>query len=121
MPMVKNKYFRLSSQVLLACSMDGTVAAVILGREENGCPLSETKTYDLLTKSYGKSFGRPPPANTKKTNGTVILENPELLKIKRDNAKVWVDGQRFVATIYGLDCKIFICGMFEPVQLYLYH
>ena len=84
---------QLYSQVLLACSMDGTVAAVILGREENGSPLSETKTYDLLTKSYGKSFGRPPPTNTKKTNGTVILENPELLKIKRDNAKVRMEGQ----------------------------
>ena len=42
---------------------------------------------DLLSKSYGKSFGRPPTV-TKKTNGTVILENPELLKIKRDTAKV---------------------------------
>ena len=52
-------------------------------------PLPFFKTYDLLSKSYGKSFGRPPStANAKKTNGTVILENPELLKIKRDDAKV---------------------------------
>jgi WD40 repeat protein len=78
-------------KILLACSMDGSVAAVMLNQTENGLPLSETKTYDLLSKSYGKSFGIPPTVKAKKTNGTVIVENPELLKaqqqLKIDSAK----------------------------------
>ncbi len=73
-------------KILLACSMDGSVAAAILGPSENGMPLSETKTYDLLSKSYGKSFGIP-QVKAKKTNGTVIVENPELLKAQQQLQK----------------------------------
>ncbi len=72
-------------KVLLACSMDGSVAAVILKSSEVGQPLSDEKKNDYLVNKYGKSVGLPTFKSRKKThetNGTsgpVVVENPDLL------------------------------------------
>ena len=72
-------------QVLLACSMDGTIAAAILSREEVGRPIPDSKLYELLKDQYGKNFGTI--ANLKSTSnltngGPVVIENPDMLKNK---------------------------------------
>ena len=72
-------------RVLIACSMDGTVAAVVLKEEELGRPMSEERRRDMMAKMYGKGFGLPATVKAAKqhheTNGTgpVVVENPELL------------------------------------------
>ncbi len=70
-------------RVLIACSMDGSVAAVVLKEEELGRPISEEKKRDLLSKMYGKNIGLPAIKSSKKeVNGTsapMVVENPELL------------------------------------------
>ena len=74
-------------KLLLACSMDGSVAAVILTSKEIGNPIPDSKLYEIMRETYGKNFGTI--ANLKsasKTNGgPVVIENPEMLK--RDAVK----------------------------------
>lgn len=74
-------------RLLLACSMDGTVAAVILSEAEIGKRLSQDRVEEMMIAQYGKNIGKA--ALTKsiinaKTNGTnagpKIIENPDLLK-----------------------------------------
>ena len=74
-------------RLLLACSMDGTVAAVILTEAEIGTRLSQERIDEMMVAQYGKNIGKA--ALTKsvinaKTNGTnagpKIIENPDLLK-----------------------------------------
>ena len=74
-------------RLLLACSMDGTVAAVILNESEIGKRLSQERVEEMMVAQYGKNIGKA--ALTKsimnaKTNGTntgpKIIENPDLLK-----------------------------------------
>ena len=74
-------------RLLLACSMDGTIAAVILTESEIGATLSQEKVQEQMISQYGKNIGKA--ALTKsiinaKSNGTSsgpkIIENPELLK-----------------------------------------
>ena len=72
-------------QVLLACSMDGTIAATVLSREEIGKPIPDSRLYELLKDQYGKNFGTI--ANLKSASaitngGPVVIENPDMLKKK---------------------------------------
>ena len=79
-------------RVLIACSMDGSVAVVILSESESGKALSETKMYDIMSKNYGSSFGI---TNVKKkTNGTIFVENPELLTQtpEKENNRPYTNG-----------------------------
>ena len=78
-------------QVLLACSMDGSVAAVILSEAEIGAALSKENVQDLMVSQYGRNIGKA--ALTKsiinaKSNGAnsgpKIIENPELLKCAKN-------------------------------------
>ena len=73
-------------KVLMACSMDGSIAAVIMSENELGKPLSEEKLHDIMAKTYGKNFKVPVVASRngdQQTNGTaVVVENPHLLKRK---------------------------------------
>ena len=74
-------------KLLLACSMDGTVAAVILSDSEIGSTLSQDKVQELMVSQYGKNIGKAALAKAiinAKTNGVnsgpKIIENPDLLK-----------------------------------------
>lgn len=78
-------------QILLACSMDGTIAAAILDREEVGKPIPDSRLYELLRDQYGKNFGTI--ANLKSTSnltngGPVVIENPDMLKNKPSNSSI---------------------------------
>jgi len=74
-------------KLLLACSMDGSVAAVILTSKEIGNPIPDSKLYEIMRETYGKNFGTI--ANLKSASmtngGPVVIENPEMLK--RDAVK----------------------------------
>ncbi len=74
-------------KVLMACSMDGSVAAVILSAKEIGTPVPDSKLYDIMLDQYGKNFGTI--ANLKTSSGSMtngaaktpmVIENPEMLK-----------------------------------------
>ena len=71
-------------KVLLACSMDGTVAAVVFEDKELGLVIPHEKVRQHMAKVYGKEFKIPTlPLSAKKSevNGSpLIVENPELLK-----------------------------------------
>jgi len=76
-------------RVLLACSMDGSVAAIILSPDELGKPIPESRLYDLMRTTYGKNYGTIANLKTSSANltngGPVVIENPDMLK--RDDAK----------------------------------
>ena len=71
-----------SGKVLLACSMDGSVAAVVLNKKEIGNPIPDSKLYEIMRDQYGKNCGTI--ANLKSASmtngGPVVIENPEMLK-----------------------------------------
>ena len=71
-------------KTLLACSMDGSVAAVILSSKEMGTPIPDSKQYELMRDRYGKNFGTIANIKTSATMtngaGPVVIENPEMLK-----------------------------------------
>lgn len=70
-------------KILLACSMDGSVAAVILSAKEIGTAISDSKLYDILRERYGKNFGtiaNLKTSNVTNGNGPVVIENPDMLK-----------------------------------------
>ena len=87
-------------KLLLACSMDGTVAAVILTEAEIGNILSQEKVHELMVSQYGKNIGRAALAKSimnAKTNGASagpkIIENPDLLKtVKFDETNGLLNG-----------------------------
>jgi len=64
--------------VLLACSMDGSVAAVVLSEKELGTPMAKDSKSSLLKKIYGQNIG--PAQNSK----PMLIENPELLKLAQN-------------------------------------
>merc|ERR1719370_741410 len=64
--------------VLLACSMDGSIAAVVLNEEELGTPMSHESKTAMLKKVYGQTIGQF--ASSKPT----LIENPELLKLQHN-------------------------------------
>merc|ERR1719234_1474326 len=64
--------------VLLACSMDGSVAAVVLNEEELGTPMSKESKSAMLKKVYGANIGQL--ASAKPT----LIENPELLRLQHN-------------------------------------
>jgi len=64
--------------VLLACSMDGSVAAVVLNEEELGTPMSKESKSAMLKKVYGQTIGQF--ASAKPT----LIENPELLRLQHN-------------------------------------
>jgi len=64
--------------VLLACSMDGSVAAVVLNEKELGTPMNKETKNSLLKKIYGQNIG--PAQNAK----PMLIENPELLKLAQN-------------------------------------
>lgn len=64
--------------VLLACSMDGSIAAVVLSEKELGTPMPKDSKTSLLKKIYGQNIG--PAQNTK----PMLIENPELLKLAQN-------------------------------------
>ena len=76
-------------RVLLACSMDGSVAAIILSPDELGKPIPESRLYDLMRTTYGKNYGTIANLKTSSASltngGPVVIENPDMLK--RDDAK----------------------------------
>ena len=45
-------------RLLLACSMDGTVAAVILSEAEIGKRLSQDRVEEMMIAQYGKNIGK---------------------------------------------------------------
>ena len=45
-------------RLLLACSMDGSVAAVILTDAEVGKALSQEKVQEMMVSQYGKNIGK---------------------------------------------------------------
>ena len=70
---------------MMATSMDGTVAAVVFEPGELGKPVPEDKINQLMTKAYGKSYNTlPNVTKRKKENGTLVVENPELLFNKKE-------------------------------------
>jgi len=66
--------------VLLACSMDGSIAAVVLNEKELGTAMPKDTKSALLKKIYGQNIG--PAQNTK----PMLIENPELLKLAQNGA-----------------------------------
>merc|ERR1719483_706116 len=64
--------------VLLACSMDGSIAAVVLNEKELGTPMNKETKNSLLKKIYGQNIG--PAQNAK----PMLIENPELLKLAQN-------------------------------------
>jgi len=64
--------------VLLACSMDGSIAAVVLNEKELGTPMTKDTKSALLKKIYGQNIG---PAQSTKP---MLIENPELLKLTQN-------------------------------------
>ena len=64
--------------VLLACSMDGSVAAVVLNEKELGSPMSKDNRTSLLKKIYGQNIGLV--QNSK----PIMIENPEFLKLTQN-------------------------------------
>jgi len=64
--------------VLLACSMDGSVAAVVLNEKELGTAMPKDTKSALLKKIYGQNIG---PAQSTKP---MLIENPELLKLAQN-------------------------------------
>jgi len=64
--------------VLLACSMDGSVAAVVLNEKELGTAMNKETKSTLLKKIYGQNIG--PAQNSK----PMLIENPELLKLAQN-------------------------------------
>ena len=75
-------------KVLLACSMDGSVAAVILTSKEIGTPIPDSKLYEIMREQYGKNFGTIAnlKSKTMTNGGPVVIENPEMLKAGNGNA-----------------------------------
>jgi hypothetical protein len=71
--------------VLLACSMDGSVAAVVLTEEELGTPMTKEKKEGTLKKVYGGTIGQI--ASSK----PLLVENPELLRLAQNGAVNDVD------------------------------
>lgn len=69
-------------KILMACSMDGSVAVVILKEKELGKPVSEAKFHDMMSRTYGKNFSLPSAPKKAPTNGTIIAENPNFLQAK---------------------------------------
>ena len=74
-------------RLLLACSMDGTVAAVVLAESEVGQPLAQERVQEMMTAQYGKNIGKAALAKSlinAKANGLgsgpIVIENPEMLK-----------------------------------------
>ena len=63
--------------VLIACSMDGSIAAVVMDSTELGTPMSTDSKNSLLKKLYGQSVGS---VNSK----PILIEDPALLKIKEN-------------------------------------
>lgn len=73
----------VDGKILLACSMDGSIAAVILTGKEMGKPVPDSKLYEMMREKYGKNFGTI--ANLKSMSnggsaGPVVIENPEMLR-----------------------------------------
>lgn len=71
-------------RVLLACSMDGSVAAVILDDKEIGTPIPDSKLYEMMRDQYGKNYGTIANLKTSSSmtngGGPVVIENPEMLQ-----------------------------------------
>jgi len=66
---------------LLACSQDGTVAAMIFTPSELGHKLTSEERQTHLQKLYGKSITSAPS-----TTKTIIVEDPELIKAQLDQS-----------------------------------
>ena len=64
--------------VLLACSMDGSVAAVVLSEKELGTPMSKENKTSMLKKVFGQNIGLV--QNSK----PIMIENPEFLKLTQN-------------------------------------
>lgn len=64
--------------VLLACSMDGSIAAIVLSEKELGTPMNKDNRSTLLKGIYGQNIG---PAQSQKA---FLIENPELLKLSQN-------------------------------------
>jgi len=62
--------------VLLACSMDGSVAAVVLSEEELGAPMTKEAKTSMLKKLYGQTMGQLASAKP------ALIENAELLRLQ---------------------------------------
>ena len=69
-------------RVLLACSMDGSVAACILSKTEVGRPFSEAELHALMVSKHGKNVGKATLTKSVKVNdkSAFVIENPEMLK-----------------------------------------
>lgn len=67
---------------LLACSQDGTVAAMIFSPAEIGHKLTSEEKQTYFQKLYGKSLTAAPT-----TSKTLIVEDPELLKTHADQSQ----------------------------------
>ena len=67
---------------LLACSQDGTVAAMIFSPNELGHKLTSDERQAHLQKLYGKSIN-----TTQIVSKTIIVEDPELMKAQGDQAQ----------------------------------
>jgi len=63
--------------VLIACSMDGSVAAVVMDKTELGIPMSADKKDTLLKKLYGQSVGSM-------KQKPLLIEDPALLRVKEN-------------------------------------
>ncbi len=78
-------------RVMMACSMDGTVAAVIFKEDELGRPMPEDKVREIMRSNYGKCYGLPVVkshavgAPSTPTDTAMVVENPELL-LKKPSA-----------------------------------
>lgn len=70
--------------LLMACSMDGSVAAAVLSPNEIGKPISDARLFELMRSQYGKNCGTIANLKTSGPNitngGPVVIENPDMLK-----------------------------------------
>lgn len=88
-------------RVLLACSMDGSVAAVVLGQNEIGRPLSENKLFDMMSGRYGKNFGTVAKSASKSNGSCPVIENPAALKKATSSSKKDTDSVVVVTKTNG--------------------
>lgn len=63
--------------VLIACSMDGSIAAVVMDKTELGVPMTPDKKDTLLKRLYGQSVGSM-------KQKPLLIEDPALLRVKEN-------------------------------------
>lgn len=70
---------------LLACSQDGTVAAMVFSASEIGQKLTQDERRAHFQKLYGKSI-----TSNQKTTKTIVVEDPELIQaqVQQQNQKI---------------------------------